>query len=109
MGDLVIEVRVQEDEPEQELRSLADWLKNEPDIRRHASIALESGTPEPGGLGGASVEVIQLVVDAGFQLSNLALAFAAWKATRRNAPVITVRVDGDPVDVSSSEGLDGDT
>lgn len=101
----MIEVRLDKGESEDDLRSLCDWLRDEPEIRRHANVTLVTGVPEPGGLG-ASVEAIQLIVDAGFQLANLALAFAAWKATRRNTSVVEVRVDGNRVEMQLP-GTDG--
>lgn len=67
---------------EQELRSLRDWLRDDEDVRRKAVITLAPGEPETGAMG-AALEVVKLVLDSGFSLGNLALAYAGWRATRK--------------------------
>ena len=47
---------------EKNLNSLADWLRNEPNIRQHAKITMESAPPRPGRLG-VPFEAIQLAVE----------------------------------------------
>lgn len=83
-GSVALEIGiagVEAKEAEQELRSLGDWLRADDDVRRHATITLEAGEPESGAMG-AALEVIKLVLDSGFSLGNLALAYAGWRATR---------------------------
>ncbi|MEO3973187.1 hypothetical protein [Streptomyces sp. CAU 1734] len=105
---MLIEVRLGGDDAEDDLRSFCAWLRDEPDIRRHASVTLETGAPVPGGLG-APLEVIQLVIDSSFQLASLALAYAAWRATRRNPGDISVRRDGDSIALPSPAAADPGT
>ncbi|MER8235111.1 hypothetical protein ACIRQY_34805 [Streptomyces sp. NPDC101490] len=77
-----------------ELASFAQWLRDEPDIYRHARIEWAEATPADGEMGGA-FDVVNLIIESGFQLVNLGLAYAAWRATRRSAaPQITVQRDG---------------
>ncbi|MGE7389020.1 effector-associated constant component EACC1 [Streptomyces sp. NPDC004126] len=77
-----------------ELASFAQWLRDEPDIHRHARIEWAAATPADGEMGGA-LDVVKLIVESGFQLANLGLAYAAWRATRPAAtPQITVERDG---------------
>ena len=83
-GSVALEIGIagiEADEAEQELRSLVDWLRADDDVRRHAAITLEAGEPGSGAMG-AALEVIKRVLDSGFSLGNLALAYAGWRATR---------------------------
>lgn len=74
---------------EDELASLYAWLRDEDDVRSHASMSFTSAEPRPGELG-ATFDVIQLVVDGGFQALNFAIAFATWRHTRRSRPQVTI-------------------
>jgi hypothetical protein len=87
------------EDAEQELRSLYSWLRDEPDVRRHAQLSVVAGRPRPGDMG-AALEVIKLVTDSGFQLLNLALAYAAWRGTRTAAPKITIERDNATITLS---------
>jgi hypothetical protein len=74
---------------EKNLNSLADWLRNEPNIRQHAKITMESAPPRPGRLG-VPFEAIQLAVDSAFSLANLAIAISSWRRSRSETPAIIV-------------------
>jgi hypothetical protein len=74
---------------EKNLQSLADWLRNEPAIRRHAKITLESTSPQPGRMG-VPFEAIQLAIESGFSLANLAIAFSSWRRSKGETPAIIV-------------------
>jgi hypothetical protein len=84
-----IRITFEENAREKNLQSLADWLRNEPAIRQHAKITLESPPPRPGHLG-VPFEAIQLAVDSAFSLANLAIAFSSWRRSRPEAPTIIV-------------------
>jgi hypothetical protein len=88
-----IRIRMSGPEADQELSSLYAWLAEEPEVRQHSRISVVAAEPRPSDLG-AGFEVIQLVVDGGFQAANLALAYAAWRTTRRSRPQVTIEVDG---------------
>lgn len=84
-GSVVLELGiagVDAEAAEQELRSLREWLRDDDDVRRKAVITLESAAPEDGAMG-AAFDVIKLVLESGFELGNLALAYAGWRATRK--------------------------
>jgi len=84
-GSVVLEIGiagVDAEGAEQELRSLRDWLRDDEDVRRKAVITLAPGEPETGAMG-AALEVVKLVLDSGFSLGDLALAYAGWRATRK--------------------------
>lgn len=78
---------------DEELGSLYRWLGDEPEIRQQARLSMVAAEPGPSEMG-AAFDVIQLVVDSGFQAANLALAYAAWRATRPRHPQVTIEVDG---------------
>ncbi|MEV0280214.1 hypothetical protein AB0I22_28010 [Streptomyces sp. NPDC050610] len=99
---MLIEIGITGDDAEAELRSLRDWLADEPDIRRHTQITLAAAEPEPGDMGSA-LDLIKLVADEGFQLANLAIAYAAWKATRSRRSNVSVRRDGEPVPLDEAQ------
>jgi hypothetical protein len=85
-----------------ELRSLCDWLRHEPDVARSARIAFGRGVAEPGEMG-VQLEVIQLVMDSGFQALNLALAYAAWRATRASKPRVVIECSGAKVSLDDAD------
>jgi hypothetical protein len=101
-----IEIRAGGDRAEEELRSLYDWLRDEPDVRRYARISLGTGEGKPGGMGGAALEVIKLVTDTAFQSASLALAVAAWRAahrsTRGQEPEVTISRGGRQVTLTGA-------
>ncbi|MGV9455512.1 effector-associated constant component EACC1 [Streptomyces sp. NPDC003635] len=87
---------------EAELRSLYLWLRDDSYVRRHARVEVLAEQPLPGRMGGA-LDVVQLVLDSGFQLGNLALAWAAWRATRPAPPEVTFERDGIKVTLSGQD------
>jgi Effector Associated Constant Component 1 len=78
---------------ERELASLYAWLGEERSVRQHAHMSMVAPEPGPSDLG-AAFDVIQLVVDSGFQAANFALAYAAWRSTRTAHPKVTIEIDG---------------
>jgi hypothetical protein len=102
MGEVSIAIRMSGRTAEQELRSLCDWLRDEPDVSRHASISLASAEPRPGEMG-VALEVIQLVTDSGFQALNLALAYATWRGTRPSRPQVTIERYGTQVTLDDAD------
>jgi hypothetical protein len=90
---MAIRISFEENEGEKNLQSLANWLRDEPALRHHAKITLESAPPLPGHLG-VPFEAIQLAIDSGFSLANLAIAFSTWRRSRPQAPTPTIIVNG---------------
>jgi len=104
---MAIQIRVSGASADGELESLYAWLRDEPDVQRHALISL-LGPESDATQMGTAFDVIQLVVDGGFQAANLALAYAAWRATRTKASRVTIEHNGVIVtlDGSESDGLE---
>ncbi|MFF8941757.1 hypothetical protein ACF1A5_05635 [Streptomyces sp. NPDC014864] len=73
------------------IHDLYYWFRQDEDIRRHAEIRLQP-PPQASGTMGA-VEIIDMVFNHGFNLANLALGYATWRATRPAAPPVTITVD----------------
>ncbi|MBC2906730.1 effector-associated constant component EACC1 [Streptomyces cupreus] len=86
----------------QALRSLYLWLRDDPRVRGGARVEVRAEQPEPGRMGSA-LDCVQLVLDSGFQLANLAVARAAWRATRPARPEITFERDGVKVTLSGQD------
>ena len=99
---MLIQIRMTGPDADRELGSLYTWLQGEPDIRRHSSMSLMSAEPPPSEMG-AAFDVIQLVVDSGFQTLNLALAYASWRATRPSRPQVTIEGDGAKVTLDDAD------
>jgi len=77
------------DAQERDLHSLTDWLRSEPAIRQHAKITIDQSAPKPGQMG-TTFEAIQLALESGFQLANLALALASWRRSGASKAAIVV-------------------
>lgn len=94
-----IEIRMSGQDAEDELASLCAWLRDDQDLRGHARISLRGDGPRPEEMGSA-FDVIQLVVDGGFQALNFAVTYATWRATRRSHPRVTITYEGTRVSLS---------
>lgn len=92
-GSMAIQIRMSGQGADTALSSLYAWLCKDPEVRQHAQVSLLGVESESSDMGTA-FDVIQLVVDSGFQAVNLALAFAAWRATRRSQPQVTIEHGG---------------
>ena len=76
-----------------ELGSLYAWLQADSDIRQHARMSLVPAEVAVSEMG-TTFDVLQLVVDSGFQALNLALAYATWRATRPSRSEVTIECEG---------------
>ena len=100
---MAIQIRMTGSEAEQELGSLYAWLHDDEDIRRHARMSLVPPESGPSDMGTA-FEVIQLVVDSGFQTLSLALAYASWRASRPSRRHgVTIECDGSKITLDADE------
>ncbi|MDX2939323.1 effector-associated constant component EACC1 [Streptomyces ipomoeae] len=89
-------------ETTEDLRRLAQWLRDDELVGETATVTLPPAPPGPGQMGSA-FDAIQLAVDSGFQVANLALAIAVWRRTRPERPVVTIERGGTHVQVTSSD------
>ncbi|SOE06478.1 hypothetical protein [Streptomyces sp. Ag109_G2-15] len=95
-------LRIRVDGTEEELQSFAQWLSDEPDIRYYALISWESPQTSEGEMGSA-LELVKLVIDSGFQMLNLGLAYVAWRGTRPTPSSVTVERAGVKVTLNDSD------
>jgi len=103
-GDVPIQIRMTGPGAEHKLGSLLACPRADADLRRHARMSLVPAEPGPGDMG-AAFEVIQLVVDSGFQTLSLALAYATWRTSRpaRHQLTITIERDGSTITLDEAE------
>lgn len=69
-----------------ELASLYGRLIREDDVRQHANVSLQGAAPREGEQGAGPAEILQLILDDGFQAASLAIAYAAWRGARPRHP-----------------------
>jgi Effector Associated Constant Component 1/Caspase domain len=94
----IINIRIADPDNKRAHNSLHNWLNNDQYIKENAQLKLPDSPPE--GMG-SELDVIQLVVSNGFDLANLALAFAEWRAkSRETAAPITVQANGRTTELS---------
>ncbi|WP_371782660.1 effector-associated constant component EACC1 [Streptosporangium subroseum] len=84
-----INIRITGEDSERELRSLYDWLREEPNIRQHAKILLVSKESSPHEMGD-TLDLIALIITGGLQLPVLAETILGWRETRRRLPCVTI-------------------
>lgn len=84
-----INIRVDGAWADQELRSLYEWLLNEPDIRHDAEIQLVSSKPSDREMGD-TLDLISLVVASSLQLPALGIAVSGWLKTRRHTEALII-------------------
>ncbi|TDD76497.1 effector-associated constant component EACC1 [Actinomadura rubrisoli] len=86
---MTINVRIDGDSADDELRSLHQWLLREPVIYQDMDLKLVSKQPEQGQMG-AALDLITLTVTSTLQLPSVIDAINGWRRTRRRETQITV-------------------
>jgi Effector Associated Constant Component 1/Caspase domain len=101
---LIINIRIADPGNKRAHNSLHNWLSKNQYIREKAQLKLPDSAPE--GMG-SEFDVIQLVVSSGFDLANLALAFAEWRdKSRETAAPIAVQANGRTTELSLDDMAD---
>ncbi|MFE6886668.1 hypothetical protein [Streptomyces sp. NPDC057694] len=98
-----LDVCIDGPQQEDELRSLRDWLRREPAVRRTARVGLREA-PAASGTMGSTLDVLELVTGNGWSAAAFALSVVTWRRTRPRQPRVTVR-RGD-VEITLLEGTD---
>ncbi|MFF0142998.1 hypothetical protein ACFYRN_42100 [Streptomyces sp. NPDC005227] len=78
---------------ERELRSLQNWLRSNPDVRRSAVVELHGGVPRPGEMGTA-FDVLEPVTGNGWSAASFVMAVVAWRQSRPQRPRVEIRRAG---------------
>ncbi|MET7331683.1 hypothetical protein [Nonomuraea sp. NPDC005650] len=96
-----INIRIDGEYAERELRSLYDWLRDEPNVRQHAEICLVSKELNPNEMGD-TLDLISLIITSSLQIPTLADVVLGWMATQRRQPKVTIERGGVRVEVSGA-------
>ncbi|MEF3118710.1 effector-associated constant component EACC1 [Streptomyces chrestomyceticus] len=97
-----IQVRLDEAESDLELRSLCEWLTDDPAVGRSADVSLRARENRPGKMG-LGFDAVQLIVDSAFQLSSLAIAIDGWRRAYAARPKMTVERNGVRVSFATAD------
>ncbi|MFH8346098.1 hypothetical protein [Streptomyces sp. NPDC018045] len=97
-----IQVKLDEAESDLELRSLCEWLADDPAVGRSADVSLRKSATKPGEMG-LAFEAVQLIVDSLFQLSSLAIAIDGWRRAYAARPKMTVERNGVRVSFATAD------
>ncbi|MEU4202446.1 hypothetical protein [Streptomyces sp. NPDC045470] len=97
-----IRVRLDEAESDLELRSLCEWLTDDPAVGRSADVSLRAREGRPGEMG-LGFDAVQLIVDSAFQLSSLAIAIDGWRRAYAARPKMTVERNGVRVSFATAD------
>jgi hypothetical protein len=105
---MTIQIGMSGHDADDELRSLYAWLQDEPGVRHNAQISLVSGfgasdSAQSEGQMGSTLDVIQFVVNDGFQALSLALAYVTWRGTRVKRPPVTIEHGGTKVTLDDAD------
>ena len=101
---MIINIRIADPDNKRARNSLHNWLNNNQYIKENAQLKLPDSAPE--GMG-PEFDVIQLVLSSGFDLANLALAFAEWRdKSRETAAPIAVQANGRTTELSLDDMAD---
>ncbi|MFJ3311066.1 hypothetical protein ACIPSA_50725 [Streptomyces sp. NPDC086549] len=73
-----------------ELRSLQDWLRSDPEVRRSTAVEVRGSRPGPGEMGSA-LDVLEFVTGNGWSAASFVLAVASWRQTRSQRPRVEIR------------------
>ncbi|MFJ8932084.1 hypothetical protein ACIRLA_36495 [Streptomyces sp. NPDC102364] len=98
-----LDVCVDGPQQEDDLRSLHDWLRREPAVRKTARLGLRDA-PSASGTMGSTLDVLELVTGNGWSAAAFIMSVVTWRSTRPRRPRVTVR-RGD-VEITVLEGTD---
>ncbi len=98
----MIQVRLDEAENDLELRSLCEWLTDDPAVGRSADVSLRARENRPGRMG-LGFDAVQLIVDSAFQLSSLAIAIDGWRRAYAARPKMTIERNGVRVSFATAD------
>ncbi|MGI5485535.1 effector-associated constant component EACC1 [Microtetraspora malaysiensis] len=97
-----VNLRMNGDFAEQELRSLYGWLMRDLDALDYMDMRLQSRAPGPGEMGD-TLDLIALVVTSALQWPAFVETLSQWRGTRRHRPQVTIERGGTTVVVSQAE------
>lgn len=87
---MTIDIRMQGDAADEELRSLYKWLLDEPELRQAADLQLVAKEPQSGEMG-AALDMISMVATSAIALPGMIEVIRNWRRTRLRKPQITIQ------------------
>lgn len=87
---MTIDIRMQGDAADEELRSLYEWLLDEPEFHQDADLRLVTKKPKSGEMGSA-FDVITFVIPNAIALPGMIEAIRNWRRTRLRKPQIAIQ------------------
>jgi hypothetical protein len=101
---MVISIRIADPNNEDAYLSLLNWLNNNEYLKANGRLEVTKSTSGQS----SGVEIIQLILNSGFDLANLVLAIAKWRTEARDkAAPVTVTVDERTTELSVADLADG--
>ncbi|MET9546296.1 MULTISPECIES: hypothetical protein [unclassified Streptomyces] len=107
MTDLVVEVR--EADAEDELRSLADWLREDETLDGHLRSRVASAAPAPADHMGAGFDVLELALGTSLSTAALVVSLLQWQLSRRRAPALVLSRGDVRVELTQEAARDEET
>jgi len=84
-----------------DLRSLRNWLADEPSVRRHGRLAERAERPGPDVMGVS--DILSVVVGSGLSLGQLVNLIVTWRASRPRPVLVRVQVGDRTVEVRTAD------
>jgi hypothetical protein len=101
---MAVNIRIADPNNEDAYLSLLNWLNNDDYLKAHGHLEVTKSTYGQS----SGVEVMQLILDSGFDLANLVLAIAKWRTEARDkAAPVTITVDERTTELSVADLADG--
>ncbi|MER5996721.1 effector-associated constant component EACC1 [Streptomyces viridosporus] len=88
-----------------EAEALLRWLHEERDLYGQARVSLGGAhPPPPGGMGGSTLEIVNVVLSNSIALGSLVTTLVAWRSSRpASPPAVRIEVNGVPVTLNSDD------
>lgn len=94
---------------EDELRSLARWLREDETLDGGLRTEFEAAGPAPDGAMGTGFDVLQLVLGSALSTAALAVSVLQWQLSRRRAPHLVLSRGELRVEISGEAARDEET
>ncbi|MEV7195679.1 hypothetical protein AB0N81_28330 [Streptomyces sp. NPDC093510] len=76
--------------PEDELRSLAGWLREDESLAGHLRSRITAAAPAPSGHMGTGFDVLELALTSSLSTAALVISVLQWQLSRRSAPALVL-------------------
>ncbi|MEU0528320.1 effector-associated constant component EACC1 [Streptomyces niveus] len=94
---------------EDELRSLADWLREDESLAGHLRSRITASAPAPSGHMGTGFDVLQLALGSSLSTAALVISVLQWQLSRRRASVLVLSRGDVRVELTAEAARDEET